>query len=342
MSEESKSPNLQTQSAKMCGSYTFISLSQRSYSPMPQQCHNVHIKPPRGSCSATPGSKKPRSLDFENDVFLELTNTSFFFAFVSLPKTKRCWKFVQPSESDSMATQQWTSGRVPIVPSWMFWQESQHLSEIGDQAQPHSPWQETRKFMQSPTPGRYKAPHSYLWKKLLLLKHKSEKRQTTGCSRNEVTRLVGGVVMRWGKPRWNHEISLFWFNFLESSMTNLWMWVSQNTHPRPKNQTRSYANRVFQIIFSYISSFSSLSRELYPHEFHQTLQNPAISLPMDTRVCVCINLCVPHHEQHVLGEQYYNFRIFRYLPTIGHLLVWCRLAMLMCLSKSCSGEMHVR
>ena len=49
------------------------------------------------------------------------------------------------------------------------------------------------------------------------------------------------------------------------------------------------------------SSFSSLSRELYPQEFHQTLQTPAISLPMDTRVCVCINLCVPHHEQHVLG-----------------------------------------
>ena len=78
--------------------------------------------------------------------------THIFFAYVSLPR--RCWKFVQPSESDSMATQQWTSGRVPIVPSWMFWQESQHLSEIGDQAPPAT----FPLAITYPWTWRYKAP----------------------------------------------------------------------------------------------------------------------------------------------------------------------------------------
>ena len=55
---------------------------------------------------------------------------------------KKCWKLAQPwagfccvptnglwkKKSIAMATQQWTSGRVPIVPSWMFSQMSQHLS----------------------------------------------------------------------------------------------------------------------------------------------------------------------------------------------------------------------
>lgn len=229
-----KSPNLQKQSAK----FARVTLSFL--------CLNVHIHPCHSSATMSK-SRHPEEVvqqpkDPKSLVHLTLRTVSF-------------WNWQTPLFFLHLSVFQKDAGNLFNPQNRIQWPRSNE-HPVGSPSFPHGCSDRSLNTLvrsvirPSHIPLGKRLPSQLFVKKLLLLKPKSEKRQTAGCSRNEVTRLVGGVVMRWGKPRWNHEISLFWFNCLESSMTDLWMWVSQNTHPRPKNQRRSYANRVFQIIFS--------------------------------------------------------------------------------------------
>ena len=169
----------------------------------------------------------------------------------------------------------------------------------------------------------------------LLFLHKSEKRPA-GCSRNEVTRLVGGVVMR-------RE-----FNNLHVIVgPDLWMWMSQTTLIQRKDPTKTNT-KLFTECFRSSFYTSQVSQAWVESCTRMNLINhcriPRYHSKCMRRMHVCINLCVPHHKQHDLRILY----IHMYLPATSHSLVLQCLSNMVhaynvdVLSKSCSGKIHVR